>query len=109
MDSVERVVRSRAGERGRKEIQQRERERERQDFFLRSLLFFLFRFFRLQGDLRPASALSPLARLDLVQEDGWALNIPSITLFGSTPGYRNTVITDVNKIIESKIVYSMAR
>jgi heptosyltransferase I len=33
---------------------------------------------------------------------GWALNIPSITLFGSTPGYRNTVITDVNKIIESK-------
>jgi len=32
---------------------------------------------------------------------GWALNIPSITLFGPTPGYRNTLTTDINKIIES--------
>jgi len=32
----------------------------------------------------------------------WALNIPSITLFGSTPGYRNTYETKWNKIIESK-------
>jgi len=32
----------------------------------------------------------------------WALNIPSITLFGSTPGYRNTYVTDINKILESK-------
>jgi heptosyltransferase-1 len=31
----------------------------------------------------------------------WALNIPSITLFGPTPGYRNTYITDTNKIIKS--------
>jgi len=31
----------------------------------------------------------------------WALNVPSITLFGSTPGYRNTYTTDINKIIES--------
>jgi heptosyltransferase-1 len=31
----------------------------------------------------------------------WALNIPSITLFGNTPGYRNTYITKINKIIES--------
>jgi len=31
----------------------------------------------------------------------WALNIPSITLFGSTPGYRNTCRTNINKIIES--------
>jgi len=31
----------------------------------------------------------------------WALNTPSITLFGSTPGYRNTFTTDINKIIES--------
>jgi len=31
----------------------------------------------------------------------WALNVPSITLFGSTPGYRNTYVTDINKIIES--------
>jgi heptosyltransferase-1 len=31
----------------------------------------------------------------------WALNIPSITIFGPTPGYRNTFITQINKIIES--------
>ncbi len=31
----------------------------------------------------------------------WALNIPSITIFGCTPGYRNTYETDTNKIIES--------
>jgi heptosyltransferase-1 len=31
----------------------------------------------------------------------WALNIPSITLFGSTPGYRNTYVTNINKIVES--------
>ncbi|MFX4210465.1 lipopolysaccharide heptosyltransferase I [Aliarcobacter butzleri] len=34
----------------------------------------------------------------------WALNIPSITLFGNTPGYRNTYITNINKIIESKSI-----
>ena len=32
----------------------------------------------------------------------WALNIPSITLFGPTPGYRNTYATKINKFIESK-------
>ena len=32
----------------------------------------------------------------------WALNIPSITLFGPTPGYRNTFETLINKIIESE-------
>ena len=32
----------------------------------------------------------------------WALNIPSITLFGSTPGYRNTVATGINRILESE-------
>jgi len=31
----------------------------------------------------------------------WALNVPSITLFGPTPGYRNTYKTSINKIIES--------
>jgi heptosyltransferase I len=31
----------------------------------------------------------------------WALNIPSITLFGPTPGYRNTFVTSINRIIES--------
>ncbi|KLE00258.1 lipopolysaccharide heptosyltransferase [Aliarcobacter butzleri L348] len=34
----------------------------------------------------------------------WALNISSITLFGNTPGYRNTYITNTNKIIESKSI-----
>ena len=31
----------------------------------------------------------------------WALNIPSITLFGSTSGIRNTYITKKNKIVET--------
>ena len=31
----------------------------------------------------------------------WGLNIKSITIFGSTPGYRNTFETEYNKIIES--------
>ena len=31
----------------------------------------------------------------------WAMNIPSITLFGPTPGYRNTLETAINRIIES--------
>ena len=31
----------------------------------------------------------------------WALNVASITLFGPTPGYRNTCVTKNNKIIES--------
>ncbi len=31
----------------------------------------------------------------------WALNVPSITLFGNTPGYRNTYTTTINKVLES--------
>ena len=31
----------------------------------------------------------------------WAMNIPSITLFGPTPGYRNTYKTMKNRVIES--------
>jgi heptosyltransferase I len=34
----------------------------------------------------------------------WALNTPSITLFGPTPGYRNTYVTSVNKFIKSNSV-----
>lgn len=34
----------------------------------------------------------------------WALNRPSITLFGNTPGYRNTYTTKINKVIESHSV-----
>ena len=32
----------------------------------------------------------------------WALDKPSITIFGSTPGYRNTYVTKINRTIESK-------
>ena len=31
----------------------------------------------------------------------WALNIPSIILFGPTPGYRNTFKTKINRVIDS--------
>ena len=34
----------------------------------------------------------------------WALNIPSITIFGNTPEYRNTYITNINKVIQSESV-----
>ena len=53
--------------------------------------------------------ISLIAQVDLVigSDTGpthmaWALNIPSITLFGPTPGYRNTYITNINKTIESE-------
>ena len=32
----------------------------------------------------------------------WALNIPSLTLFGPTPAYRNCLISEKNKAIESE-------
>ena len=32
----------------------------------------------------------------------WGLNVPSITLFGPTPGNRNIYETSLNKYIESK-------
>ena len=32
----------------------------------------------------------------------WGMNTPSITLFGPTPGHRNTYETKINRIIESK-------
>ncbi|CAA6817330.1 MAG: Lipopolysaccharide heptosyltransferase I (EC [uncultured Sulfurovum sp.] len=31
----------------------------------------------------------------------WGLNIPSITIFGNTPSYRNTYLTNINKVIKS--------
>jgi heptosyltransferase-1 len=31
----------------------------------------------------------------------WALNVPSITIFGNTPEYRNTYVTSINKVIKS--------
>jgi heptosyltransferase-1 len=31
----------------------------------------------------------------------WGFNIPSITIFGNTPEYRNTYITNINRVIKS--------
>ena len=54
------------------------------------------------------SLISLISQVDLVvgadtgtTHIAWALNIPSITLFGPTPGYRNAYVTSINKIIES--------
>lgn len=57
-------------------------------------------------DLNSLKALISKADLVIGNDTGpthmaWALNIPSITLFGNTPGYRNTYTTSINKIIES--------
>ncbi len=56
-----------------------------------------------------ASLVSLISQADLVigpdtgpTHIAWALNVASITLFGPTPGYRNTYVTKINKIIESK-------
>jgi len=60
-------------------------------------------------DLNSLKAL--VSRCDLIVGNdtgpthmAWALNIPSITLFGNTPGYRNTYQTNINKVIESSSV-----
>ena len=60
------------------------------------------------GELSLDGLISLISQVDLVigpdtgtTHMAWALNIPSITLFGPTPGYRNTYVTSVNKIIES--------
>ena len=60
--------------------------------------------------------ISLIAQVDLVigSDTGpthmaWALNIPSITLFGPTPGYRNTYITNINKTIESESVVNPSK
>ena len=53
--------------------------------------------------------ISLISKIDLVigpdtgpTHMAWALDRPSITLFGSTPGYRNAYVTKINRIIESK-------
>ncbi|MFW3342141.1 lipopolysaccharide heptosyltransferase I [Aliarcobacter butzleri] len=60
-------------------------------------------------DLNSLKAIMSKVNLVIGNDTGpthmaWALNIPSITLFGNTPGYRNTYITNMNKIIESKSI-----
>ena len=54
------------------------------------------------------SLISLISKVDLVigSDTGpvhmaWALNKASITLFGPTPGYRNSCITNINRVIES--------
>ena len=53
--------------------------------------------------------ISLISQIDLVigpdtgpTHMAWALDRPSLTLFGSTPGYRNAFTTKINRIIESK-------
>ncbi len=31
----------------------------------------------------------------------WGLNVPSVTIFGNTPEYRNTYITSINRVVKS--------
>ncbi|MCB9336427.1 MAG: lipopolysaccharide heptosyltransferase I [Flavobacteriales bacterium] len=58
-------------------------------------------------DLNDLKAL--ICKMDLIigndtgpTHAAWALNIPSITIFGNTPGRRNTYETPINLIIESQ-------
>ena len=53
--------------------------------------------------------ISLISQIDLVigpdtgpTHMAWALDIPSVTLFGPTPGYRNAFTTKINRTIESK-------
>jgi len=53
--------------------------------------------------------ISLISQIDLVigpdtgpTHMAWALDKPSVTLFGSTPGYRNACTTKINRTIESK-------
>ena len=59
-----------------------------------------------KGDLNDLKNTISNARLVIGADTGpthmaWALNVPSITIFGNTPEYRNTYITDINKVIKS--------
>jgi len=57
-------------------------------------------------DLNSLKAIVSKADLVIGNDTGpthmaWALNIPSITIFGNTPWYRNTYTTTINKTINS--------
>ena len=61
------------------------------------------------GKLSIKALTSLISRIDLVigpdtgpTHMAWGLNVASITLFGPTPGYRNTYETEINRIIESE-------
>lgn len=59
-----------------------------------------------KGDLNDLKNIIMNAKLVIGGDTGpthiaWGLNIPSITIFGNTPHYRNTYITNINKVIKS--------
>lgn len=59
-----------------------------------------------KGNLNNLIETISMSRLVIGADTGpthmaWALNIPSITIFGNTPEYRNTYITEINKVIKS--------
>lgn len=60
-------------------------------------------------DLNTLKAIISKADLIIGNDTGpthiaWALNVPSITIFGNTPGFRNTYPTPINKIVESSSI-----
>ena len=59
-----------------------------------------------KGNLEDLKSIIANSKLVIGADTGpthmaWALNIPSITIFGNTPEYRNTYITTINKVIKS--------
>jgi len=59
-----------------------------------------------KGNLNDLKSIISKASLVIGSDTGpthmaWALNIPSITIFGNTPENRNTYVTDINKVISS--------
>lgn len=60
-----------------------------------------------KGNLNDLKKIISQAKLIIGSDTGpthmaWALNIPSITIFGNTPEYRNTYITKINKVVKSE-------
>jgi len=60
-------------------------------------------------DLNSLKALISKVDLTIGNDTGpthisWALNIPTITIFGNTPAYRNTYETKISKIVKSKSI-----
>jgi heptosyltransferase-1 len=60
----------------------------------------------IKGDLESLKVKISNASLVIGGDTGpthmaWGLNVPSITIFGNTPEYRNTFITPINRVIKS--------
>jgi heptosyltransferase-1 len=59
-----------------------------------------------KGNLEDLKSIIKNSKLVIGADTGpthmaWGLNIPSVTIFGNTPAYRNTYITNINKVIKS--------